>query len=144
MQRIRVDVEADRRSQHRIYNQHDCLTPHNQRPYPYYAGNIVASPFVLTPSRPRVSPFPGAQAEALFSVPFTLISLERSAPLVSSLASHSSRIISSGTYSLRCHCARGLITPIMTRNETRRGKEGNGHGYIIRDRNNARFSFFFT
>lgn len=62
LQRIRVDVEADRRSQHRIYNQYDCLTPHNQRPYPYYAGNIVASPFVLPPSRPRVSSFPGAQA----------------------------------------------------------------------------------
>lgn len=28
-----VDVEADRRSQHRMYNHCDCLTPHNQRPY---------------------------------------------------------------------------------------------------------------
>lgn len=37
LQPIRVDVKADRRSQRRIYNQHDCLTPHNQRPYPYHA-----------------------------------------------------------------------------------------------------------
>lgn len=46
--------------------------------------------------------------------------------------------------SVRCHCARGLITPITTRNETRRSKEDerNGHGYIIGDRNNARASLF--
>lgn len=60
LQPIRVDVEADRRSQHRIYNQYDCLTPHNQRPYPYYAGNIVASSFAL--------PLP-ARAFLLFLVP---------------------------------------------------------------------------
>lgn len=117
---IRVDVEADRRSQHRIYNQHDCLTPHNQRPYPYYVGNIVASPVRFTPFRPRVSLFPGAQAGTSLLRSFHVdITWEiRSSPLFSRLSFLSHHLFGYLLVWVRCHCARGLITPIMTRNET--------------------------
>lgn len=78
LQPIRVDVKADRRSQRRIYNQHDCLTPHNQRPYPYHASSIVASPFVLP--RPRLHLPPSSSSRCwqatLLSIPFTLIPSE--------------------------------------------------------------------
>lgn len=42
----RVDVESDRRSQRGIYNQCDCLTPHNQRSYPYLRPRLSFQPFV--------------------------------------------------------------------------------------------------
>lgn len=149
-QPIRVDVKADRRSQRRIYNQHDCLTPHNQRPYPYHASGIVASPFVLLRPRPHLSPpLPDAGQVGHSSLRSFHVDTIRdpllSSPLFSSLASFlSSHHLFGYLLSVRCHCARGLITPITTRNETRRGKvdERNGHGYIIGDRNNARASLF--
>lgn len=68
----------------------------------------------------------------------------RSAPLLSSLASRSSRIISSGTYSGPLPLRAGPHYPDHDSKWDSAGQGRNGHGYIIRDRNNARFSFFFT
>lgn len=142
LQLIRVDVEVDRRSQHRIYNQHDCLTPHNQRPYPYYAGNIVASPFVLPPPRPPVSSFPGAQAGTpLRSFHGVDITWEiRSSPLFSRLSFLSHHLFGYllGPLPLRA----GPHYPDHDSKWDSAGQGRNGHGYIIRDRNNARFVFF--
>lgn len=142
LQPIRVDVEADRRSQHRIYNQYDCLTPHNQRPYPYYAGNIVASSFAL-PLPARAFLLFLVPKQALLSVPFTLISLEiYSSPPFSRLSFLSHYLFGYllGPLPLRA----GPHYPDHDSKWDSAGQGGNGHGYIIRDRNNARFSFFFT
>lgn len=128
LQPIRIDVEVDRRSQHRIYNQHDCLTPHNQRPYPYYTGNYR---FVL-PLPARAFLFFLVPKQALLSVPFTLISLEiRSSPLFSRLSF------------LSHHLFGYLLGPLPLRAEPHypdhdskwdlAGQGRNGHGYIIRD-----------
>lgn len=144
LQPIRVDVEADRRSQHRIYNQHDCLTPHNQRPYPYYAGSIVASPFVLPlPARAFLLFLVPKQAtpRRSFHVDITWDPLLFS-PLFSRLSFLSHHLFGYllGPLPLRA----GPHYPDHDSKWDSAGQGRNGHGYIIRDRNNARFSFFFT
>lgn len=68
----------------------------------------------------------------------------RSSSLLSSPASFLSHLTSSGTRSVAT--ARGASLP-RSRLKMRLGEARNtrnGHGYIIRDRNNARFPFFFT
>lgn len=133
LQPIRVDVKADRRSQHRIYNQHDCLTPHNQRPYPYYAGNIVALPVRFTPFRPHVSLFPGAQAGTPLRSFHVDITWEiRSSPLFSRLSFLSHHLFGYllGPLPLRA----GPHYPDHDSKWDLAGQGRNGHDYIIRDR----------
>lgn len=106
LQPMRVDVKADRRSQRRIYNQHDCLTPHNQRPYPYHASGAswhLTVRFTSPPPAPvSSSSRPG---RPLFS-PWSF-----HVDTIRDLLLSSLRITSSGTYSRSAATARGASLP---------------------------------
>lgn len=128
-----------------MYNQCDCLTPHNQRPYPFQSSTIRAasrfSPhFVLSSCLPDLSLF-SSLLSPYSPVCFPLSLSQKSSLLLSDYAcslSASWSICALGLLPLP-----GLITPITTQDENRE-KTRNGHGYIIRDRNNAHFPFFLT
>lgn len=113
---IRINVEADRRSERRICNQRDYLTPRNQHPYPYYyVTSVSVSPILFS----------------FFAISFRPTRKRELAILLLDPLHH--------PFGYSCHW-RSLIIPITAPDETRGKKTRNGqHGYITRDRSNAFF-----